>query len=615
MHIAKVFFIFFLFLSFLSSCTLDNLEDSVYPSFTYNGDGLLFRLKAERFGNVDPTTRALDLTMPFDTLCAYILIQESEKVVTDCEVKILNSVEIVAEGLKTGNYDLLILAVKGNYKEDGATIHEITSGSSPWLSFDESAPAEPLKAEYYYTKHPFSIVDGYTKEQDILIPQAMGLVSFDMQYMSDYVRKSVEDCRFVPSVDSKCYSTLLGNGNYSGNRSIETLSLSKEKQFLFFPTVEGGLSGKVVLNTTNHRKESFEIEYDIQATINAAKLSPIEVQAIHPEDNEGLTIINVNDPTQETYHTILTDDEPASVYTQRSFYIAKPLQVRMVDNNLHLTFYSPVGIKDVLIMAKNTDMNEFVEFAYLDTIPAFADIKMPIQIKGMYRTESGRIESISTEDMNPATLEFKVFSPDPYWAKISQIKAKWKMGFSLYGADPVTGANNGSWWGIRPVHIREAIAIYLNIGYMCTMPEFQKFVVDELRLYDNNRYWMTEEEQARLVPKLENLSGFDVGLVYVQHSGAAGLGGGRTWGVNQDTFIYHYGNGGGRCTYIFHEIGHCMGYNHNSNMTYGGNDSSLGWRKGWANDGADWFYGQNTSKFPVNSHTILNSRSNSNLYK
>lgn len=614
MHISKAFFICCFLLPLLCSCNQDEMEDNVHPSFTYNGDGLLFRLKTERFDNVDPSTRALDLTTPFDTIQAYVLNREGE-IVTDSEVKCLKSGEIMAEGLRTGDYELLILAIKGEYAEDGATIHKIENTSSPWLSFDENVPARPLKAGYYYTKHPFSVVTGEVQQEEIRIPQAMGRASFDLQYMSDYVRETVVDCNFLPSTESRCSSALHANGKYSGSRSIEPFSLSEQTQLLLFPTVDGGLSGKVVLKTTNHRKESFETKYDIRAIVSAAKDTPIEVQAVHPTDNEGLTIIKKL--TQENFRTILADNEPASVYTNaklRSFHVSKPLQINVDKDSLYLKFYSPVGIKDVRVTAKSAGMEEFVEFIHIDSIPAFADIRVPVQLKGMYRTETGRMEFFSAGDIDPATLTFNVSCPDPYWAKISQIKAKWKISFSLYGADPVTGGLNGSWKGIRPVHCREVVALYLNIGYMCTMPEFQQFVVNDLKLYDNNRYWMSKEEQAGIVPKLERLPELVVGLVSTEHNGAGGLGGGNVWGVTQACFFQHYKNEGQKCTNIFHELGHCMGYNHNSNMTYGGNDPSLGSRKGWANGGADWFYGANTSKFPVNSKEILKSYNSPNRY-
>ena len=52
-------------------------------------------------------------------------------------------------------------------------------------------------------------------------------------------------------------------------------------------------------------------------------------------------------------------------------------------------FYSPVGIKEVTVMAKSPTMDEYVEFVYIDNIPAFADIKTSIKVlkKGVLRTK------------------------------------------------------------------------------------------------------------------------------------------------------------------------------------------------------------------------------------
>jgi hypothetical protein len=248
-------------------------------------------------------------------------------------------------------------------------------------------------------------------------------------------------------------------------------------------------------------------------------------------------------------------------------------------------------------------MEEYVELVNMDNSPAFADIKTSIKVleKGLYRTESGKIQQLSAEEINPASLSLKISCNDPYWTKISQIKAKWYIKFVLNGGNPVTGVPNNNWWGIRPVHCREAVALYLNIGYMCTLEKFQQRVSTfQGTLLDNNRYPI---DTSTIIPKLENLSGFDIGLVY-SGNGVSGLGGGRTWGVYQKSFLYHYENSGGCCSTIFHELGHCLGYNHNSTMTYGK----------WASGCADVFYKNNIKDFPVNSHTILKSRSNPNIY-
>lgn len=602
MRISKVIFICCFLLPFLASCTRDEIEDNSYPLAEYDGTGVLFRLKAEAFDDTGSATRTVDLTAPFDTLCAYVL--KEGQIDIDREVKFPDPATIMVEGLETGTYNLLILAMKGNYKEDGARIHKIEKSSSPWLSFPENTPAKPLKAQYYYTNHKFSVINGKIKIEEIRIFQAVGLVSFDIQYKSDYVRKSVHDCHFIPSEDSRSYSALHADGSHSGQRSIASFSLSEQKQCLFFPTVKDGFSGQVVVNTMNHRKESFDTEYDAKATLDAARHSTIHVQAVHPEDNVGTNL--ADELTPLNYYTILSDEEPASVYTNanlRSFYITQPLQINMENDSLHMRFYSPVGIKEVTVMAKSPTMDEYVEFVYIDDIPAFADIKTSIKVleKGLYRTESGKVLQFSAEEMNPASLSLKIACNDPYWTKISQIKAKWYIKFVLNGGNPVTGTPNKNWWGIRPVHCREAVALFLNIGYMCTLEKFQQRVSTfQGTFLDNNRYPV---DTSTLISRLENLSGFDIGLIY-SGNGVSGLGGGRTWGVYQKSFLYHYENSGGCCSTIFHELGHCLGYNHNSTMTYGQ----------WASGCADVFYKNNIKDFPVNSHTILKSRSNPNIY-
>ena len=320
MRISRVIFICCFLLPFLASCTRDEIEDNSYPLSEYDGTGVLFRLKAESFDDTGSATRTLDLTASFDTLCAYVL--KEGQIDINCEVKFPDPATVMVEGLETGTYSLLILATKGNYEEDGARIHKIEKSSSPWLSFPENTPAEPLKAQYYYTNHKFSVINGKIKIEEIRIPQAVGMVSFDVQYKSDYVRKSVYDCQFISSEDSRSYSALHADGSHSGQRSIASFSLSEQKQFLFFPTAKDGFSGQVVVNTINHRKESVGTEYETKATLDAAKHSTVHVQAVHPEDNVGTNL--ADELTSLNYYTILSDEEPASVYTnanQRSFRI------------------------------------------------------------------------------------------------------------------------------------------------------------------------------------------------------------------------------------------------------------------------------------------------------
>lgn len=600
----KIHPVFYLFIFlFLGACSAENEFTNTSPP-AY--DGLLFRLQAEEFEN-NAATRSTGTSVPFDTICFYITDMEGS-IVTDCHAMANASTsQIVAEGIKDGNYRLLVLGIKGNPQDDRAIIHKLADSSSAWLSYDEQTPAAPLKAEYYYIDYPFSVTGGRMEEQAITLHKGMGMADFRLEYMSDYVRRSSNDLSFIPSEDSRCYSTLHGDGSYSGSRSIKDFSLREQKQILLFPTVKGrSLKGKVALHTINHRKEKLETKYAIDTDIVASRQSVIEVKAIHPDDNTGLLFYDMNDLTPDNYYTILTDDEPHTIYydgNERSFHIANPLQVKAVNDSLHLRFYSPLPVKQATIMGKSNTLDEFVELAYFDSIPAFADIRVPATLlkEGTYHTQSGKIYTLSAEDLSLDSLSFKVSSPDVYWSKLSRIKAKWRIKFNPYGADPVTGANNGSWGALRPVHIREAIALFLNIGYMCSLEEFQAWCLTfQGQINDNHG---NPVDMLTVIPLLESLSGFDVGLIW---SGADvyGLGGQRTWGVQQFSFFMHYDGNNGELIPVFHELGHCMGYGHSSGMTYGK----------WAGGCANMFYKRNIADFPVNSYKILNSRNNPNRY-
>lgn len=56
--------------------------------------------------------------------------------------------EIYVEGLHEGNYRLLVLGVKGDESQDGATIHDLNNADETWLEFPADLQ-KPLDAEYF----------------------------------------------------------------------------------------------------------------------------------------------------------------------------------------------------------------------------------------------------------------------------------------------------------------------------------------------------------------------------------------------------------------------------------------------------------------------------------
>ena len=109
--------------------------------------------------------------------------------------------------------------------------------------------------------------------------------------------------------------------------------------------------------------------------------------------------------------------------SQRSFNTSNPLQLSVTDEGqFHMRFYSPRDLGHVTVKALIPEVsNEWMDFAYLDTIPAFGDayvdvpmLKKPTVCKG----ESGRL--INVQKLSVAQLkkaQFKIESPEEFWKK------------------------------------------------------------------------------------------------------------------------------------------------------------------------------------------------------
>lgn len=129
------------------------------------------------------------------------------------------------------------------------------------------------------------------------------------------------------------------------------------------------------------------------------------------------------------------------------------------------------------------------------------------------------------------------------------------IGFDLYGGDPerADGGPVGNWMGIRPVHCREVVALFLNFTYMIDMPEHEQILrANADRLYGNGgpEDKVTVETVLRQMRQPRTLR---VGLVY-PGNGVIGLGGGSVFGAYQQAWFQHYFNTYS-CEIMFHELG------------------------------------------------------------
>lgn len=560
----------------------------------------------------------------YDRVDYYIMDENGEPVRGIKSYYIPETAEIVAEGLQKGKYTLLVLGVKGDISEDGAVINKLERISDVWLSFPEEQ-SKPLNADYYYSKTPFEVVvkktaEGYIEEVllDKVIKQkrVMGKVSFDFDYNNRYVRTAMTDKRITVS-HKGFYTDFSADSVFSG-KGMEgewVLELNSTNEYRMLPAPEEAvLKGNLEMKSRSYRGYEISQDYDFGVEkVEPNRISRVKIDVKHPDDNLGVIFMTRTAYDEEAYGKILQDGEPKEVYTdgnQRRFNTAAPLQVKVTDNGqLMVRFYSPRVVTGMMIKAKIPAVSqEYLDFAYFDSIPAFADafVNIPVLEKGkMLRTESGKmIEMPSLTVSQLKNAEFKLESEDEYWKKLKQIIHGWSIGFGLYGGDPdqPDGKPNGNWMGIRPVHCREVVAFFLNFTFMIDMPEHEEILrANEDRLYGNGG--VNDKVTAETVlAQMKQSRSLVVGLVFAGN-GVLGLGGGNVYGAYQQAYLQHYFNTYA-CEIMFHELGHVMGYNHSSAFTYGP----------WAQSLMNNFYVNNLSKMPIDSPNYLDSKNNPNLY-
>lgn len=529
------------------------------------------------------------------------------------------------EGLHEGEYTLYILAVKGDEDKDGAVIHNVRNDSEVWLSFPQDL-CRPLEAEYFYSRTDFTVTrvpggDGYEHiadlPPDIVQKRVVSRLDFAAEFRNPDIANAVVANTAVLK-DAVFFTGLTAAGEYAGESMPGTgaIDLTGGSRLLFMPLAGNGTtSGEVRIRTSRYCGSDTECDYSFTGIPLAANtISTVTVRTVHPDDGSGTRYITEKTYNESEHSRILQDDEHHSIYTdksQRQFSTAEPLQISITeDGRLHVRFYSPKDVEGVTVRGYLPSVaDESFDLAYFDRIPAFADFwcELPITArKAVYRTASGKFLEIGPKDASEITeMELEAISEDPYWKKLEKIEHGWRISFGLYGGDPEKpdGGPNGNWMGIRPVHCREAIALFINFTYMIDMPEHEQILRENEDILYGNGGIDDKVTADQVLAQMRQSRELVIGLVYAGN-GVLGLGGGYVFGAYQNAWLTHYSNTYA-CEIMFHELGHVMGYTHDSSFTYGP----------WAQSLMNNFYVNNIGELPVDSDVYLNSKYNTNLYK
>ena len=104
----------------------------------------------------------------------------------------------------------------------------------------------------------------------------------------------------------------------------------------------------------------------------------------------------------------------------------------------------------------------------------------------------------------------------------------------------------------------------INLGHMLVSKEFEQEFLSEV-IFDNEKDTLNQTEKELVFNKLLDLDYFQVGIP----TKTSGWGGGYVFGLAEDILNGYMASPGYPFTWIaVHEIGHMLGYSHDSNMTY-----------------------------------------------
>lgn len=519
---------------------------------------------------------------------------------------------VTVEGLKSGRYSVAFLATTDQVT-DRFRVEKITHLNENWVS--QISPTAPVDQDLLMSKVDFEVDENQSSKQiNVDLERVVGRTELKFNFKNPYSVFYIK--KVEVNFDQEGYSSFSANKVAGGTSRVEWYDVTKDHGFFAMPFAKS-VSGTVRVTSVLTGGQEIVTRYPFTShQVTAGTIHYIQLNYLHPEDDMGNFNIREIDYNSSNLSTILADDEPKSVYydrTQRSFYVNKPLQIIINANKeLQMRFYSATDIHRVKVWVRFVKHSaEFVELANFETVKAFSEcrFKLPVMEREcVFRDKNGREVIIPKIDSYAdGDFEFKYETDDPYIAKIRQIKTSYLITYHHFGGDPdaADGAPAGNWYGIRPVHIREASVFLTNIAYLFSQDYFRYDVENSTDLKDPvDNDGVTPVDRKTIVDRYLRHSHFNVGLVWTGN-GIDGLGGGSTWGVAEGYFIKHYSSAYGAMV-MMHEYGHCVGYGHSSGMTYG--------------PFADWvgkYYVDQIQKgiLPLCDSSLLNSAKNPNTYR
>lgn len=559
------------FLTLMSACKSDMLIDE--PGLNDNG-GITFMISAP----VEETwlTRGADGDVEEEKLqtLRYLVADNYGNVLDHYYGKLSEDLDrLTLDGLLPGDYSLLLLGASG--ESALADIKEPARISDEWLS--NTLASAPLEGSYFFKKVDFSVdLEPGQLTKSVTLERPMTRVDVEIPGICAAVEEMIESVKIT--FDDDClYGAMNADGSFSGTASVKGYEMRDSLFNLTFHTfpsshpVSGTVSVKAATMsgqtlTSNYRFENIPFE--------AGKVATVSLKLNHPDMNTGFILVRPRDYFDYDADIMMMEDEPLDVLhdnNHRRFQVCKPLTVSTWEKNMRVRLFMGAPVEDVDIYANFPSLGlDSVKIAHFDKVEPMLDMLVPmpfLERECKYYDVHGNRVTIPKLGSIPANIEWSYKTPDAYLKQLSELKfQRWYAWCPSYE----------TWWAryaITPTNdiIRHGYMICQCMAITYDSEEFYTILAENEGTYVNDGVYLTNED---IINRIYNMAGFGWGSCNPA-SGAVGWGGGSTMIFMASYFPNMYPgvttNNPVRWERetLFHEFGHCLGFSHSGNMTYG----------------------------------------------
>lgn len=274
------------------------------------------------------------------------------------------------------------------------------------------------------------------------------------------------------------------------------------------------------------------------------------------DSNENSSLMFQNDESQDVFTS-----------TNRKFEISKIIKITPIDNKtIEVANFAPVDLENVTITSTIEGFDEPIDLFKISKIRAHAkqEIKYPfVDGTTMFidaKKENVDLSTLKDEGIDPAKITFDFKGDNDLIKKFKALdKVKWNI--KLHDFDPDNNTSNNWAEDLTPKDARRFSGLMINLAAIFVSEDFKTEFINEY-ITDNSGNPLTKEAKETLYQKMLDKPLYNCGKVV----NVSGLGGGSTFGVANWILNDYIKKETGFIT--AHEIGHTLGYNHTSNMTY-----------------------------------------------